>query len=64
MLDIGPVRRGDRYRQHPVKLALDDRLDVNHVRTPFNLVRNAECAALSVAETVPTSTPSAAALPR
>ena len=62
MLDVSPVGRGARHRHYPVELALDDRLDVNHDRTPFNLTRNAECAALSVAETVPTSTPSAAAM--
>ena len=64
MLNISPVWRSDMHRQHPVKFALDDRLDIDHSRTPFNLARNAVCAALSVAEMVPTSTPSAAAMPR
>ena len=64
MLNVGPVGRTARQRQYPVELALDDWLDIDHSDTPFNLTRNAECAALSVAEIVPTSTPSATAMLR
>src|SRR5437870_13772402 len=38
-LDVSPVGRRVRRRQQAVKLSLDDRLDVNHNRTPSSLAR-------------------------
>jgi hypothetical protein len=63
-LDIAPVGTRPRRRYERVQLAGEQRLDVDHRSTSFSESRNARCAALSVAETVPTSIRSAAAMPR
>src|SRR6266542_2369739 len=62
--DVAPVRHGLRARNHPIELGGDDQLDVGHDGTSFSIRRRTACAALSVAETVPTSTSSASAMAR
>jgi hypothetical protein len=42
LLNVTPVGLGGGDRHRPVELTLDDRLNFNHDRTPFNLARNAE----------------------
>ena len=62
LLPVRPLTT--RERDQSVEAGNDQRLNVNHGETSFKERRNDVCAALNVAETVPTSIPSTSPIDR